>query len=135
VIRTGDASTTFDFQAEYFLKSAAIRLKNKKGKFDTQRQLMSGGTCEATAFSSMGYRSTGIAFPLGNYHNATTTIRDPEGNVDAEYIDLSDYLDGIELAFETSLGSTCSSESNNKGWDLGSVPLDIKKRLQSSFQP
>ena len=135
VIRTGDASTTFDFQAEYFLKSAAIRLKNKRGKFDVQRQLMNGGTCEATAFSSMGYRSTGIAFPLGNYHNATTTIRDPEGNVDAEYITLSDYLDGIELAFETSLGSTCSTEINNKGWDLGPVPLDIKNRLQSSFQP
>jgi endoglucanase len=135
VIRTGDASSTFDFQAEYFLRSAAIRLKNKNGRFDTQRQLMSGGTCEATAFSSMGYKSTGIAFPLGNYHNAATTIRDPKGNVAAEYIALSDYLGGVELAYETSLGSTCSSDSKNKGWELGPVPLDIKQRLQSSFQP
>lgn len=133
VIRTGDASTTFDSQAEHFLRSAAVRLKNKHGAFDSQRQLMSGGTCEATAFSSMGYRSTGIAFPLGNYHNATTTIRDPKGDVAAEYIALSDYLGGIELAYETSLESTLPSEKKDKGWALGPVPEDIKKRLQGSF--
>jgi hypothetical protein len=28
-----------------------------------------GGTCEATAFSTYGYRSTCLCLPLGNYHN------------------------------------------------------------------
>ena len=40
---------------------------------------MSGGVCEATAFAVFGYRTTGIAFPLGNYHNGIRGLRDPEG--------------------------------------------------------
>ena len=56
---------------------------------------MSGGTCEASGFAAFGYATTGIAFPLGNYHNAT-----PEGGVDAEYIHVDDYLYGVRLVEE-----------------------------------
>ena len=38
---------------------------------------MSGGVCEGTAFAVWGYKATRMAFPLGNWHNATTAIRDP----------------------------------------------------------
>ena len=66
VIRTGDAMTTFDSGAERVLSQAAGYLKAQANGFQVQRQLMSGGVCEATAFAAHGYPVTGLAFPLGN---------------------------------------------------------------------
>ena len=54
VIRVGDARTTFDAGAEAYLTMASDRL-SAAGEFRCQRQLMSGGVCEATAFSAFGY--------------------------------------------------------------------------------
>ena len=34
-----------------------------------QRCLMSGGTCEATAYQLYGYETGGLCIALGNYHN------------------------------------------------------------------
>ncbi|MYB48310.1 MAG: M28 family peptidase, partial [Dehalococcoidia bacterium] len=96
VIRTGDALTTFNSEAERVLTAAVASIQGREPEFKAQRQLMSGGVCEATAFSSAGYAVTGVAFPLGNYHNATTVIPDPEGGVAEEYIRVSDYLGGVE---------------------------------------
>ena len=42
---------------------------------------MSGGTCEATAFTAFGYETGALAVPLGNYHNV-----DPDGCLAAEYV-------------------------------------------------
>jgi endoglucanase len=95
VIRVGDALSTFDRGAEAFLHAAATRLRARDRAFKYQRQLMSGGTCEASAFGAFGYAVTGMAFPLGNYHNNT-----PEGRVAAEYIHVSDFVDGIRLLAE-----------------------------------
>ena len=74
IIRTGDAAYTFDADAEQVLIAARESIRGREPDFKCQRQLMSGGTCEATAFAVFGYHATGIAFPLGNYHNATTRI-------------------------------------------------------------
>lgn len=92
VIRVGDASLTFDAEAEAVLVRAKEELTEKTPGFRAQRQLMSGGTCEASAFRFHGYRTTGVAIPLGNYHNAT-----PEGGVGAEYVHVEDFLGGVEL--------------------------------------
>ena len=70
-------------------------LNEQEGGFAAQRQLMSGGVCEASAFAAYGYRTTGIAFPLGNYHNGA-----PEGRIEAEYIHVDDYLGGVALMEE-----------------------------------
>ena len=67
VIRVGDASFTFDAEAEAVLLRAREELMERRPDFKAQRQLMSGGTCEASSFRYYGYRTTGIAFPLGNY--------------------------------------------------------------------
>ena len=134
VIRTGDASYTFDAQAEQVLRAAAARLKKRDEGFKSQRQLMSGGTCEATAFAGFGYRTTGIAFPLGNYHNATTRIPDPEGGVGAEYIELSDFLGGVDLIVETARGDSSAEEAAPGPWTLGQVPNEVKARLMSTNQ-
>ena len=95
VIRVGDARTTFDADAEAYLATARDRLASA-GEFRSQRQLMSGGVCEATAFSAFGYRTTGMAFPLVNYHNGR-----PDGSVAAESIALADFAGGVSLLVET----------------------------------
>ena len=95
VIRVGDAGFTFNADAETALIRARETLQARPEGFKVQRQLMSGGTCEASAFSVYGYRTTGIAFPLGNYHNGA-----PDGGVEAEYIHEEDYLGGVELMLE-----------------------------------
>lgn len=132
VIRTGDASYTFDAQAEQVLRAAAARLKERDGGFKTQRHLMSGGTCEATAFVGFGYQGTGIAFPLGNYHNATTRIPDPDGGVGAEYIELSDFLGGVDLIVEAAIGSAAGEEAAPGPGTLGQIPDEIRGRLEST---
>jgi endoglucanase len=96
VIRVGDAAFTFSGEAESILIKAREELRSHDEDFAVQRQLMSGGTCEASAFALYGYRTTGIAFPLGNYHNGT-----PEGGIDAEYIHQQDYFGGIRLMVES----------------------------------
>ena len=95
VIRVGDAGFTFNADAEAPLIRARETLQARPEGFKVQRQLMSGGTCEASAFSVYGYRTTGIAFPLGNYHNGA-----PDGGIEAEYIHEEDYLGGVELMLE-----------------------------------
>ena len=95
VIRVGDARTTFDSRAEAYLAVARERIAARAGTFPCQRQLMSGGTCEASAFAAHGYLATGLAFPLGNYHNAG-----PDNTVAAEYISLADFAGGAVLLAE-----------------------------------
>ena len=131
VVRTGDASFTFDAEAEQVLMEAAGRIKNRRPEFKHQRQLMSGGTCEATAFAVFGYRVTGLAFPLGNYHNATTSISDPDGGVGAEYIRLSDYLGGVELIAEAARGVSRGDASLVRQ-RLGTVPDEVRRRMTVS---
>ena len=95
VIRVGDAATTFHADAEAALVRARESLRAGDAGVQIQRQLMSGGVCEASAFAHYGYRTTGIAFPLGNYHNSA-----PNGGVEAEYIDVNDFMGGIRLMTE-----------------------------------
>lgn len=131
VIRTGDASSTFDSEAERFLSIGRLRVKEANTEFKYQRHLMRGGTCEATAFAHFGYRVTGIAFPLGNYHNATTKIGDPSGGVDLEYIDVSDYLGGIELIKQSAIGESQTGNYNASSWVTG-ISEDIRSRMETT---
>lgn len=85
VIRVGDASSVFGSRAELQLKRAAKELREDDNLFVFQRQLMSGGVCEASSFMLFGYETIGIALPLGNYHNMG-----PDGKLAMEYISASD---------------------------------------------
>ncbi len=95
VIRVGDARSTFHPEAEGLLIHAREWLARRAPEISIQRQLMSGGTCEATAFGVFGYRSTGLAFPLQNYHN----VGDDQ-MIRPEIIDARDFLGGVELLLE-----------------------------------
>ena len=88
---------------------------------------MSAGSCEASAFAANGFKSTGIAFPLGNWHNATTSIQDPSGSIGVEYISLMDYINGIKLIEISARSVSSVSESLNRR--LRHVPEDYRMRL------
>ena len=129
VIRTGDALTTFDSGAERLLTAAVASIRRREPEFRAQRQLMSGGVCEATAFSLAGYTVTGVAFPLGNYHNATTTIPDPVGGVGEEYIRVSDFHGGVELLAESAMLQEGRDGTPSR---LGEVAGDVRERLRDT---
>ncbi len=98
VIRVGDAGQSFDPRGEALLLGARDQLLQQgSGLPETagravQRQLMSGGNCEATTFLAQGYCATGVVLPLSNYHNA-----DPHGQMASEYIHMDDLLGAVEL--------------------------------------
>ncbi len=126
VIRVGDAGSTFDAEAESVLIRAREALSEGDGGFAAQRQLMSGGVCEASAFMAYGYSTTGIAFPLGNYHNGA-----PEGRIEAEYIHVDDFLGGVALMEEA---ARRVSDRANTAFRrrLQSVPEEMRQRLQGT---
>ena len=123
VIRVGDAGFTFNADAESVLVRAREALQEVQTGFKVQRQLMNGGVCEASAFALYGYRTTGIAFPLGNYHNEA-----PEGKIEAEYIHVDDYLGGVALMEEAAHRVSQRSDTSFRQ-RLGSIPEDLKQRL------
>lgn len=95
VIRIGDRTTCFHPEGDLLLQRARDRLQARDPSIRIQRQLMSGGTCEATAFVLAGYTTVGVAFPLGNYHNVG-----PGEVIAPEYIDRRDLQAGVELLVE-----------------------------------
>ena len=123
VIRVGDAGSTFNSDAETALIRAREVLGRSNSDFRSQRQLMSGGVCEASAFNAWGYRSTGVAFPLGNYHNGAE-----DGSIAAEYIHRNDYLNGAALITE-------AARQVSMRWDtafsrrIRQVPDSMRARL------
>ncbi|MGH8871721.1 MAG: hypothetical protein ACRDWS_07095 [Acidimicrobiia bacterium] len=96
VIRVGDAATVFDHDLTNRISGAATG-----GKIHHQRKLMSGGSCEATAFGVHGYRAAGLCLPLGNYHNMGNLDEVEAGNGVArpmpEEISLADFHQLVEL--------------------------------------
>ena len=131
VIRTGDRVYTFDADAEQVFSAALQSLRTTDSEFKAQRQLMSGGGCEATAFAVFGYTVTGLAFPLGNWHNATTTIPDPDGGVDSEYISVSDYLGGVALMAEAGVSVGKRHDSPTRQY-IREIPDDIRERMRAT---
>ncbi len=123
VIRVGDAAFTFSAEAETVLTKAREILQNRPQPIKIQRQLMSGGTCEASAFAMQGYRATGIAFPLGNYHNGA-----PEDRIEAEFIPLGDFLGGVELIAEA-VRQVPHREDTAFRRRIGAVSEDFRRRL------
>ena len=124
VIRVGDAGSTFDAEAESALVKARETLQERDAGFRVQRQLMSGGVCEASAFARYGYRATGIAFPLGNYHNGA-----PEDKIEAEYIHREDFRGGIALIVEAARSVSQRRDTLFRR-RLAVLPEELRRRLE-----
>jgi endoglucanase len=78
---------------------AEVYRKERPG-FRFQRKLMPGGTCEASAFSFYGFKSTCLCLPLGNYHNMDDidgVLAGKKAKVGQEHVAVSDFHGLIEL--------------------------------------
>jgi endoglucanase len=100
IIRTGDRATVFDRELTNRISRAAAQ-----AELPHQRKLMSGGSCEATAFGAYGFKATGMCLALGNWHNRGNLDAVEAGHGEAvpmlEEISLQDFhglIDLLELA-------------------------------------
>lgn len=127
VIRVGDKSRTFDGEAESVLQAARDALQKEDEGFKVQRQLMSGGNCEAIVFVLGGYRTTAMAIPLGNYHNVG-----PDMTIQPEYIHLGDFAGQVELLTRAAeLTTTDTTEPLRKRYR--SLAETYRDRMLDSF--
>ena len=92
IVRVGDKTSVFDPAVTAELLAAAV-----EAKLTVQRCLMSGGSCEATAFRLYGVRCGALCVALGNYHNLG-----PGERIEPEYVSLDD-VEGLS-ALCTALG-------------------------------
>jgi len=92
ILRVGDRSSIFDSDATRFLSEVAGELGETDKKFLSQRALMSGGTCEGTAYQEYGYQTAALCVALGNYHNCGSSDR-----IKAEYVSVADAEGMVKL--------------------------------------
>jgi endoglucanase len=95
IVRVGDRSSTFGSAATRFLTEVATDLGRQEPPFPFQRALMSGGTCEATAYQEHGYEVAAVCVALGNYHNCG-----PRRRVAAEHVRMADAVGMVRLLAE-----------------------------------
>jgi putative aminopeptidase FrvX len=105
IVRVGDRTSVFEPSLTNAISLLMVEHEKASPGFVWQRKLMPGGTCEATAFSSFGYRSTCLCLPLGNYHNMVGIDEVQAGQrparVGAEYVALSDFHGLVEMLVVT----------------------------------
>ena len=87
ILRVGDKASTFTHAATAYCHRIARELARADKRFKYQRKLMDGGTCESSAYCTLGYEATGLCVALGNYHNVDAKRK----KLAPEYIDLDDF--------------------------------------------
>lgn len=92
IIRVGDKASVFDSAATRFLQEVAGELRPRDRALRFQRALMSGGTCEATAYQEFGFQCAAVCVALGNYHNCG-----PRHRIAEEFVSLADACGMVEL--------------------------------------
>lgn len=85
IVRVGDRSSIFGSNATRYLTEIASELAAAKPSLAYQRALMSGGTCEATAYQEYGYETGAVCIALGHYHNCA-----PKDKIAAEFVSIDD---------------------------------------------
>ena len=92
ILRVGDRTSIFDPEATRFLAGVASGLVSERNGFQFQRGLMSGGTCEGTAYQEFGFQTAAVCVALGNYHNCAARNR-----IAAEYVNVADACGMVQL--------------------------------------
>lgn len=96
IVRVGDRMSVFAPALTESLRIAAQQVADRDESFRFQRKLMDGGACEATVFCASGYRASGLAVPLGNYHN----VADMGPGIAPETVLVDDWLAEVQLLVE-----------------------------------
>ena len=123
IIRVGDRSSIFDSKATRFLTEVADDLQREDRRFAFQRALMSGGTCEATAYQEFGLTTAGVCIALGNYHNCA-----PRGRLEAEFVSLADACGMVRLL------ARAAERMTQFDTLVGRLPARLKRLLMRARQ-
>ena len=103
IVRVGDKTSVFDQEV-----TAELLAAGGAAGIEIQRCLMSGGSCEATAFRLYGVRCGALCVALGNYHNCG-----PNESIEAEYVSLRDVQGLVDLCLQLGIGSSNRPNSDN----------------------
>lgn len=123
VVRPGDVYNTFSNDGERFLRVARERLADDG--IATQRALLTGGTCESSAFVRLGWTTTAIAVPNVNYHNQS----DETARFVPEVVRLSDLRGAVALLVEAA--AAAGSDTDESWWpDVRAVPSHMRDLLR-----
>src|SRR5439155_40593 len=91
----------------------------------TQRALLTGGTCESSAFVRMGWTTTAIALPNVNYHN----MADDSDEFVPEIVRLSDLRGAVALLVEAAAAG--AADEDESWWpDVRRVPEHIRTLMR-----
>ena len=123
IIRVGDRSSIFDAKATRFLTEVAEDLQKEDRRFAFQRALMSGGTCEATAYQEFGLTTAGVCIALGNYHNCG-----PRGRIAAEFVSVEDACGMVRLL------ATAAERADQFDALVGRLPARLQLLLMQARQ-
>ena len=96
ICRVGDRTSAFTPAVTAFCYRVARELAKEDRRFQYQRKLMDGGTCESSAYCALGYEATGICIALGNYHNVDAKRK----KIGPEYVDLDDFENVVKWFVE-----------------------------------
>lgn len=96
ILRVGDKASTFTHAVTAYCHRIARELALADRGFKYQRKLMDGGTCESSAYCTLGYEATGLCVALGNYHNVDMRRK----KLGPEYINLDDFENVIKWFVE-----------------------------------
>lgn len=123
VVRAGDVYNTFDNDAERFLRVAREELA--ADGIATQRALLTGGTCESSAFVRLGWSATAVAVPNVNYHNQSEHSQ----AFIPEIVRLSDLRSAVALLVEAAAAAGVDAEES--WWpDVRRVPPLIRDLMR-----
>ncbi|MDB6016216.1 MAG: Peptidase family protein [Pedosphaera sp.] len=121
IIRVGDRTSIFDSTATRFLMEVAAKRKRQSKTFQSQRALMYGGTCEATAYQEVGLQTAAVCVALGNYHNCAD-----DNKIAAEYVSVADACGMVDLLV------AASREMRNYSRLTGKLPAQLNKMLRAA---
>jgi putative aminopeptidase FrvX len=123
VVRPGDVYNTFDNDAERYLRVARERLA--AAGIASQRALLTGGTCESSAFVRLGWSATAIAVPNVNYHNQSES----SAVFTSEIVRLSDLRSAVALLVEAA--AAAGTDADESWWpDVKVVPRKVRDLLR-----
>jgi len=131
IIRVGDRASIFHSEGTRFLSEVAADLSARDKQFKFQRALMSGGTCEATAYQEFGFDSVGMCVALGNYHNCGSDFR-----IKPEYVDVRDVCGMVAVLGEAARRirelETLTGRLRTR---LGTLLMQAKSRFEKEREP
>ncbi len=119
VVRVGDKTRTFDPSLTAHISAVAASLARRDKTFRFTRQLMAGGTTEATAYMMYGYTAAALCVPMANYHNMG-----PRGKIAAEQVDLDDFESLVKLLIALAADKGRLAETDEK----------LRQRFRDLFQ-